>query len=446
MNDFNRVVKTLAAAFLCGSLTVEGFEARSIGIFGKNFEGLWVLCVQALTHHLENQPHSNIETAISFIRNNEDFYRAWVREGRPEARFQVLNPVEMGSRPTALAKQEIRDLANLKSLSEWLDITPEQLGWYAGEWEGERRVTDTSLRNYVYRWILRKHHSPRLIEAPKSHLRRIQRKIYQEILSQIPPHQAAHGFTKGHSCLTFCLPHTAQQVVMRLDLRSFFPAIHWGRVKGLFQTLGYPREVTRLLSQLCTNQVPDEVLLRAPKPPEALGLPWQTRKMYQSRHLPQGAPTSPALANLCAFRLDLRLSGAARKIGATYTRYADDLAFSGDLNFRKNINGFYRFVDQIVREEGFAVNPQKTLKMAPGVRQKLTGIVLNKHPNIPRNEFDILKATLYNCVRFSPESQNRGKIPDFRAHLMGRVAYVKKINPRKGLRLAKLYGQIKWNS
>jgi hypothetical protein len=167
--------------------------------------------------------------------------------------------------------------------------------------------------------------------------------------------------------------------------------------------------------------------------------------MYQSRHLPQGAPTSPALANLCAFRLDLRLSGAAGKLGAEYTRYADDMAFSGDEKFESKIHGFYRLVCKIAREEGFAINPSKTRMMAQGTRQKMTGIVLNEHPNIARSEFEILKAILHNCIRSGPEHQNRDHLSDFHAHLKGRVAYVKMINPKKGRRLERLFHRIDWD-
>src|SRR3954453_14486676 len=148
-------------------------------------------------------------------------------------------------------------------------------------------------------------------------------------------------------------------------------------------------------------------------------------------HLPQGAPTSPALANACCYRLDCRLSGLAQASGANYTRYADDLAFSGDEHFAKRVERFTDHVGAILLDEGFAVNFHKTRVMRQGVCQRLVGLVANERMNIPRVDFDVLKATLTNCVRYGPESQNREARPNFRLHMEGRVKFVECINPEK---------------
>lgn len=135
--------------------------------------------------------------------------------------------------------------------------------------------------------------------------------------------------------MTFAAPHVAQAVVMRFDLTDFFASVHAGRVYSAIHALGYPWAVARTLTALCTNCMPSGRLL-APEVRDRID--WQERQRYRNRHLPQGAPTSPALANLCAFRLDLRLAGLARSVGATYTRYADDPAFSGDEDFARMVD------------------------------------------------------------------------------------------------------------
>src|SRR5882757_7819190 len=150
----------------------------------------------------------------------------------------------------------------------------------------------------------------------------------------------------------------------------------------------------------------------------------EARMLYARPHLPQGASTSPALANLCAYRLDCRLAGLAESAGAVYTRYADDLAFSGDEEFEKRVERFSIHVAAILMEEGFSVHHRKTRIMRQGVRQHLAGVVANQHPNVIRPDFDRLKATLNNCVRLGPETQNRAGHPSFRSHLDGRVAFV----------------------
>src|SRR5262249_2692968 len=151
------------------------------------------------------------------------------------------------------------------------------------------------------------------------------------------------------------------------DLRDFFASIAAARVQSIFLTAGYPEAVAKLLAALCTSRTPRDIL-RAVESPGASPTS-RTRAigfLYGNRHLPQGAPTSPALANLSAFRLDARLSEFAHASGGSYTRYADDLVFSGEEGFARHIGRFATHVAAIAIEEGFAVNHRKTRIMRPG--------------------------------------------------------------------------------
>jgi hypothetical protein len=160
--------------------------------------------------------------------------------------------------------------------------------------------------------------------------------------------------------------------------------------------------------------------------------------------LPQGAPTSPALANICVYRVDCRLAGLAKSAGAEYTRYADDLAFSGGDAFERCVERFSTHVAAILFAEGFTVHHRKTRIMRQGVRQHLAGLVTNECMNIVRGDFDRLKATLINCVRLGPESQNRDGHSAFRMHLEGRVGFVETIHPARGQRLRAILDRIQW--
>ena len=204
----------------------------------------------------------------------------------------------------------------------------------------------------------------------------------------------------------------------------------------------YPQEVARALTALCTNRVPSARLLA----PDVRGkMEWLERQRHRTRHLPQGAPTSPALANLCAFRLDLRLAGLARALGATYTRYADDLAFSGGEDLARVIGRLSVRVAAIALEEGFSIQLRKTRVMRRGARQHLAGVVVNQHPNLARSEFDTRKAILTNCVRHGPASPNREGHVDFRAHLQGRVAQAVMLNAQRGAKLKGIFERIGWD-
>ena len=166
--------------------------------------------------------------------------------------------------------------------------------------------------------------------------------------------------------------------------------------------------------------------------------------LYGRPHLPQGAPTSPAVANLCAFRLDCRLGGLAKAAEANYTRYADDLAFSGDAGFARGAGRFAARVAAIVAEEGFAVNFRKTRLMRQSVRQHLAGLTVNVRPHVSRQELDRLEAILTNCVRFGPEGQNREGLANFRRHLEGRVAFAGMVGGGRVARLRALLELIVW--
>ena len=259
----------------------------------------------------------------------------------------------------------------------------------------------------------------------------------------IPPHDSAHGFRENHSVRSYVTPHLGQAIVIRTDLRDFFPTVTIGRVKGVFRTAGYPDEVAALLAAFCTNRVPDDVWPAFPQY-GTIEDRWYHERLYQHAHLPQGAPTSPALANLVAYRLDCRLHALAAAVGAHYTRYADDLLFSGGGEFAARDRRFLAHVGSIVMDEGFCINARKTCIMRQGRRQSAAGLVVNRHANIPRDEYDRLKATLYNCVHRGPASQNAAGIVHYRSHLDGRVAYVESVNARRGERLRALFQQIHW--
>lgn len=247
--------------------------------------------------------------------------------------------------------------------------------------------------------------------------------------------------------MSFVGPHVGRSIVLKMDLRDFFVSISATRVIAIFLTAGYPEPVARLLTGLCTNTIPLEVWKQAgdfqDRGARAVAS-WQAGRLYRSPHLPQGAPTSPALANLAMFRLDVRLAGLARAAEAHYTRYADDLVFSGGDAFARSINRFPTHVAATALEEGFTVQHRKTRVMRRGVRQQAAGVVINRATNLPRDDYDRLKATLCNCVRHGPHDQNRAGVADFRTHLAGRIAHAVRLNPRRGGKLIELYDKIKW--
>ncbi|MEX0716555.1 MAG: reverse transcriptase family protein [Planctomycetaceae bacterium] len=323
-----------------------------------------------------------------------------------------------------------------EELAAWLELSPGRLAWLTHRYKPGRRPDDARTAHYHFHWIRKRRGGFRLIEAPKRTLRAVQRRILEEIVARIPPHQAAHGFVPGRSIVTNASPHAGRRVVVKLDLENFYANVRFDRVVAIFRRVGYCREAAIWLGRLTTSALPGNISFPGSDP--------YALEAYQGRHLPQGGPTSPALANLSAYSLDVRLSGLARKFGASYTRYADDLTFSGDERFLKSLAVFLPLASQIVTRERFRLNKDKRRVLRNNQRQTVTGVVVNAKPNVGRADFDRLKAILTNCVRHGPASQNRGGHPDFASHLRGRIAHVQQLHPERGAKLLALYGRIAW--
>jgi hypothetical protein len=170
---------------------------------------------------------------------------------------------------------------------------------------------------------------------------------------------------------------------------------------------------------------------------EAKALDFQAAKRLASPHLPQGAPTSPALANLCAFGLDLRLEGLAHRFGARYSRYADDLVFSGPAPLAQRFRQLHAWVDAIAADEGFALHPGKLRRALSHQQQRVTGLVVNAQPNIAREDYDLLRAELHRAA-------NMGHVdPERRAHLQGRVAWAcQALAPSRIVKLRALLAEV----
>ncbi len=350
----------------------------------------------------------------------------------------ALRPPKFAPSPPFL-DLELPALPTPGDIAAWLGLPINQLDWFTDERRQHRRTAIPDLQHYGYAFRAKRRGPPRLIEAPKPRLKTMQRRILHCILDRLPAHDAAHGFVKERSCRTGAELHTGQAVIVCFDIADFFLTTSLGRVHALFRSLGYPDAAARVLTRLCSTSTPESVFDRIPSPHK------HTRaalRAYCEPHLPQGAPTSPALANLVARRLDIRLTGLAASLGGRYTRYADDLTFSGDPDFASRTGSLMEAVATIVQDEGYALNERKTHVMRSSRRQQVTGIVVNAHPNVSRDSFDQLKAILHNCLINGLATENRHDHPDFRAHLEGRIGWVYSLNPTRGEKLRAMLAAI----
>lgn len=313
--------------------------------------------------------------------------------------------------PVIKSLEQLRDLLGIKS--------PNQLGYFL-------LASDHKSGPYTTRTVPKRSGGERTICAPKKQLKWVQRQILRQILNKVPAHPSAHGFITGRSTVSNATPHVGAELVVKFDLKDFFPTMHYHRVLGLFASLGYPTGNYLFGTDDDSNQIAPVLARLCCYTPDP--------KKWGTAVLPQGAPTSPAISNLVCRRLDARLYGLARRSGGVYTRYADDLTFSFKNAAELNLGRFRWWVDQVCHQEGFTVNQEKFRVIRDSQRQVVTGIVVNDAVRIPRPLRRQYRAILHNCRKNGIDAEARGN-PRFREYLRGFAAYLKMVQPEEGAAL-----------
>ncbi len=442
MDSVQHTASFLAATFVAGRFDTESLVERGSLVLAKR--GRWL---RPLAGRLARTYAGKIRPCkteiVAFLLADTGFGNAYANDRIQFANLMVPPPA-MVPAEAATNWPGIPELTTPRELSQWLGLSLRQLAWFADRKELVGKQQNPKLRHYWYRLLEKRHAEYRLIEAPKPRLKAIQRQILEGILVHVPPHEASHGFRRGRSIVSFAEPHVGRAVVVKMDLQDFFPSITAPQIQAIFRFLGYPEVVADLLTGLCTSITPSDVWPSSGQLPQRHVQ--QTIRLYSQPHLPQGAPTSPALANLCTWRMDLRLAALAKTLDATYTRYADDLAFSGDQHFARASRRFVAHAAAIAIDHDYRVHFRKTRIMKQSARQKLAGIVVNQRLSIPRKDVDNLKAILTNCVRHGPSSQNHAGCPDYRSHLEGRVSFVEQVHAERGKQLRAILHRIDWSA
>ena len=425
--------RAMARAMLAGPPTARALTARLQACLGRRSEWTQALAERAARWPAEHWWRLGPRSLGRWIETDPGYQAAWGAHEPPSVRHYILRPrTHVPPPPLGLDHLALPNWPHAGALAQGLDVTPAGL-WRLSKPAAWQRRDTLGRQHHRFHLLPKRSGGFRLLEVPEPHLMALQRRLLDVLLNKLPPHQAACGFVRGRSVREHAAAHAGQPVLLKFDLRDFFASVRASRLHALFATLGYGDAVARQLTALCTVATPESVLLRLR---EAGSLGWEQVQRHRDPHLAQGAPTSPALANLCAFKLDLRLDGLARTLGAHYTRYADDLVLSGPASLQAARERIVAWVGRIVREEGFELNHRKTRCATAARRQQVCGVVVNAHPNLPRAAFDLLKAQLHHALRDSSGAH--------REHLRGRVAWAAQLNPAKALRLQRVFDRIHW--
>ncbi len=335
----------------------------------------------------------------------------------------------LSDRRSNIEKLEANQLPVLSSPAELaaaMHLSIPQLRWLAFHSQAPTRS------HYIYFKVPKKSGGQRQLAAPHRRLAAAQRWVLENILQQLPVHDAAHGFIRGRSTVTNADLHVGADIVINADLCDFFPSVTFYRAEGLFRSFGYSPAVATILALLCT-ECPREVVRCAGQTYYPATGP---------RALPQGACTSPALSNLVSRNLDNRLNGIALRLGFQYTRYADDLTFSASGDKSELVGYLLARLRHICEEEGFRVNGKKTRVQRNHTRQSVTGIVVNDKLSIDRRVIRKLRAILHNARRTGLAAQNRDNHPHFAQWLRGMIAYVEMVNPQQGGQLRRQWESL----
>lgn len=281
-----------------------------------------------------------------------------------------------------------------------------------------RKVSTVS--HYRKFYIPKKSGGKRLISAPMPRLKNVQYWILENIFNKVAIHPAVHGFALQRSIISNAQPHIGKSVVINIDVKDFFPSVHYKRVKGLLQQLGFSEKIAVILALLCTEAVTEEVLID--------GQNYFVQK--GNRVLPQGAPTSPAITNILCYKLDKRLQGLANKNQCHFTRYADDITFSFDTP-QTNAQQLVWRIKKVVQDEGFTVHPEKIRIMRKGAHQEVTGIVVNEKAGIPRKKLRQFRAVLHQ-LKTKEAGELKWGHGNLASAVTGYANFVKMVKPQQG--------------
>lgn len=262
-------------------------------------------------------------------------------------------------------------------------------------------VVNSNISHYRDFKIPKRSGGLRSITAPYPALLECQEWIYQNILTKFKIHPAAQGFTFKKSIITNAKIHIGQEHFLKIDLKDFFPTITINQVITIFKSIGYSHKVSFYLAAICCY----------------------------GDVLPQGAPTSPMLSNIVAITLDKRLMAFAKAHNLRYTRYADDLAFSGDEIPVK----FIEYISKIIISCGFIVNEKKTILQQNKNKRILTGIsIADSVIKIPREYKRKLKQEIHCIRKFGISTHIRRqkiKNPDYLLSIIGKIHFWLSVEP-----------------
>lgn len=304
-------------------------------------------------------------------------------------------------------------------------------------------LCDSDRLNHYKRFkVKKKRGGYRIIQSPEDSLKYLQKWILINILDKVSSHDCSKGFDKRDCTKENAEAHLGQTAILKIDLLRFYDSVNERRVYGIFKSIGYHSNLAVYLAKICTVEPDANFLASFRKGEQEL----KSAIVHNGEGLlPQGAPTSPKLSNLIARRLDARLYGLAKKNNLIYSRYADDITFSGELGVLIKVK---KIVYKVIVQENLFVNYKKTKIIKKGGRFFVTGLSVNNEiVSIPRKLKNNIEHHLFHCTKNGVQNHlNASQIKNrnFKDWLLGNIAYVFSVEKAVGQKYFDDYNKIQW--
>jgi RNA-directed DNA polymerase len=348
---------------------------------------------------------------------------------------------------TKLSDKDLPVIFSIENLAMFMGVESKYIRNLIGDGKNNIKYEyEHKNKRYNYFKLKKRNGKFREIMSPAKELKYIQKWILVHILSKYQLAESCKGFRKDISIYHNAKVHENADMILKVDLLKFYDTITEKRIYGIFKSMGYVENLSYSFAKITTAKHRIDYWIDFDKRSQEI---LKRLIVKKPSILPQGAPTSPMLANIAATRMDLRFEGLAKKMNFNYSRYADDLTFS--IKTKQQLPSL-KLITKIISEEGFYINDEKTIYMKKGCRQYVTGLTTTNGINVSKKYRKEISEHIFYCRKFGVLShleKRKEEFPkynsiNFHDWLYGHLCFIKSINEEASKKMLDDFNKINW--